>query len=103
MKGNILLILMLFSSVISYAQLENPSRIEQEVQDQFNGTFQIILADTRMIEPEITNEIRQLVSSERLQSVDVYLEIDEYTKLYIPSFDQISDENYVELELYRYE
>jgi hypothetical protein len=103
MKGNVLLIFLFLTPIVGFSQEQDPNKIEQVVEDELAGTFQIILSDRRMVEPEVTDQILQLVDSERLQAQDVYLELDDYTKLYIPSYDQITGENFVELNPYRYE
>ena len=103
MKGNVILFFLLFCSVVGFGQVQNPDKLRHIEQDELTGTFQIVLLDERMIEPEITDQLLLMVENQRLQSSDIYVDLDAYTRLYLPSYDQISEESFIKLNLYRYE
>ena len=82
------------------ATLISPTPLNYIVTD---GTYQVILSDHRMVEPELTDavlhEINDLRDAEELK----YIQLGEYITIKILPFSIINAEDFIPLEKYIYE
>lgn len=67
------------------------------------GSYQVILKDHRMLEPELTSGILNKISTERKQESVSYIYLDEYTTIKILPFKTINSVSFVPLKKYVYE
>jgi hypothetical protein len=109
-KYSILLLLMIFSCV-GFAQVEpapeNQSRLKEAnpiiTESDFEGTYQVILSDKRMVEPEITKSTLLLIKKKREQNQTIFITVDQYTKIKVVSYKTINSKGFTPLKKYRYE
>ncbi len=73
----------------------------RQLHEELQGTFQLQYNVIGM-KPLIEKSILAKASNERLQSQDVYLQLSENVKLFLPSYDAINAVDFVPLEAEKY-
>ena len=89
-------------SFLTYSQIESTT-ISESMHSDLYGTFQVILADKRMIEPEITESLLAQVEQARLADKVAFIEIDQYTHVKVLPLSRIESDDFEPLKLYDYE
>lgn len=106
-KYSILLLLMIFSCVgftqVSELVSKNKSRLKLVSQLPSEGTYQIILSDKRMIEPEITKGMVFLINDKREQNQTIFITVNQYTKIKVLSYNIINSKGFTPIKKYNYE
>jgi len=72
-----------------------------QLHEELEGTFQLKYNVIGM-KPLIEKSTLAKASNERLQSQDVYVQLSENVKLFLPSYDAINAANFVPLETEKY-
>ena len=103
MLKKILFLLVLFVSGLSYGQIQNSATFNEAVQPEWEGTFQVILANERMIEPGITTDLLQQIEDKREQNETIFWEYSSYITIQILSKELVLSNNYKPLKTYGYE
>ncbi|MFT5778351.1 MAG: hypothetical protein ACI837_001307 [Crocinitomicaceae bacterium] len=68
-----------------------------------DGTYQVILSDERMVEPELSDAILHAINNMRDEFKTQQMQLGEYARIIVLSFTAINAEDFVPLEKYRYE
>lgn len=83
--------------------LENPQSTNvdskfylKNLKEELQGTYQIQISEPNY-SVVITKQILERIQNERLQNEDVYLELDEHSKVFVPSKDNIQGANFTPL------
>lgn len=101
-------IVFLFVCSISYCQqLENPTAtlISSTPLDYIvtDGTYQVILSDERMVEPELTDAVLHEINNLRDPEEVKFLQLGDYIKIKILPLSVINTKDFTPLEKYIYE
>lgn len=98
----ILIINFVFIGLIGICQSTNSNFLKESIKEPWDGTFQIILADARMVQPEITEDLLTEIENRRDQSEIVFWQYTEYTTIKILPKDLIISEEFKALETFIY-
>ena len=74
----------------------NEKQHRKALQADLQGTFQFQI-DKENYSALITTELLEKIKTERLQSEDVYFEIDEFINVFIPSYQKINATSFIPL------
>ena len=74
----------------------NEKQHRKALQEELQGTFQFQI-DQESYSAIITTELLERIKGERLQSEDVYFEIDEFINVFIPSYQKINATSFIPL------
>lgn len=83
-------------SFIQFSGLSDQQKLKELVSIH-QGTYQLIISNENYA-PLLNLGLFETISTGRQQSANVLIEIDEFTKVFIPSQDTIESEQFVSLE-----
>ncbi len=86
----------------SIAYSQSNARFLQEEAKPWEGTFQIIISDERLIQPEITASLLQQIEDKRDQQNIVMWDYTPYIAIKILPYNEIESENFEPLKTYSY-
>lgn len=91
----------LFSG-LAFGQSESTTLISEVTSPDSQGTFQIVLADEKMIEPAITADLLNQIEGKRNQTETILWEYSQYITIKILSRDSLVSGDYEPLNTYGY-
>ncbi|MFT5860248.1 MAG: hypothetical protein ACI865_002356 [Flavobacteriaceae bacterium] len=95
-------VLVILLSGLSFGQTEITTLISEVTIPDSQGTFQIVLADEKMIEPAITADLLNQIEDERNQTETIMWEYSPYITIKILSRELMLSGNYQPLNTFGY-